>query len=155
MHSVYEPSSLSTAYSTIYTTGSPAQNWQSGPWRSPRDTSLPCSTLPCIRHPILHAPCAEMGWASRTGSSTWGTSLPCHVTHPQIPSSGECALAATPLSLLPTEVAIMTLQDHPELWALLSLLPSKQDMHTLACDLKSAWRSRSSGGSNWRYWASE
>lgn len=42
-------------------------------------------------------------------------------------------------SLLSPEVAMMTLQDHPELRALLSLLPSKQDMCTLASDFKSAW----------------
>lgn len=44
-----------------------------------------------------------------------------------------------PPPLLPLDVALVTLQRHPELQALLSLLPSKQDMQLLANDLKAAW----------------
>lgn len=39
-----------------------------------------------------------------------------------------------------TDVAFLTLQHQPELQALLSLLPSKQDMQTLANDLKTTYR---------------
>lgn len=42
--------------------------------------------------------------------------------------------------LLPPEVALWTLQGHPKLQALLSLLPSEHDMQTLTCKLKSTWR---------------
>lgn len=65
------------------------------------------------------------------------------MTRSHILTTGEHALAtntSTPLSLLPTDVAIMALLDHLKLRALFSLLPSKQDMQTLACDLKLAWR---------------
>lgn len=48
--------------------------------------------------------------------------------------------SVSPTGLLPPDKAIMALQSNPELHALLSLLPSEQDMFTLASDLKTALR---------------
>lgn len=45
-----------------------------------------------------------------------------------------------PPGMLPLDTALMTLQHHPGLQVLLSLLPSKQDMKELASKLNMAWR---------------
>lgn len=45
-----------------------------------------------------------------------------------------------PHDLTPSDVALLTLQCHPERQALLSLLLSKKDMHVLTNDLKVTWR---------------
>lgn len=60
--------------------------------------------------------------------------------HP-LPQTGPPARARHlgPVDLLPPEEAILTLQGHPELRALLSLLPSKQDMLSLTTELKTVW----------------
>lgn len=42
--------------------------------------------------------------------------------------------------VLPPDVALLTFPGLSQLQALLPLLPSKHDMHTLACDLKTAWQ---------------
>lgn len=86
---------------------------------------------------------AHQDWASSPGSATWGVSPPRTATISGTPPRVDNPSAADPSAsnhLLPPEVALLALQGHPELRALLSLLPSKHDMQTLACDLKSAWQ---------------
>lgn len=94
-------------------------------------------------HATQLSPCQVQDWTSSPCSVTWGPSLLHPTPHLQAPMGDDFALSAGPSSpfhLLPSEVAIMTLQGHPELRALLFLLKSKQDMLTLANDLKTAWR---------------
>lgn len=57
-----------------------------------------------------------------------------------LPSSSNSAPWANSSGLLPPAEALLKLQGHPELHALLSLLPSKQDMISLATELKTTWR---------------
>lgn len=47
---------------------------------------------------------------------------------------------AGPHTLLPPDVVLLTIEGYPELQAILTLLLSKQDMQTIANDLKMAWR---------------
>lgn len=87
------------------------------------------------------SPQQAQDWVSSPGSATWGTSSPSKVPSHQLSVGADhTPPASTSSSLLSPEVAMLTLQDHPELRALLSLLPSKQHMCTLASDFKSAWR---------------
>lgn len=89
-------------------------------------------------------PNRKQDWASSQGSATWDTSPSrCSHTCPQFSSDDRNTVHTGTLTthdLLPPDAALQTLQSHPELQALLSLLPSKQDMATLANDLKATWR---------------
>lgn len=78
-------------------------------------------------------------WASSPGSATWNGSPLRTASISEAPSEvvNPSAIDFSASShLLPPDVALLTLQGHPELQVLLSLLPSKHGMQTLACGLK-------------------
>lgn len=114
-------------------------NWaQEDPLGSASRYGFPCSAPGSQRSSPTY-----QDWDLSLGLATWGGSPLRLVTGPQAVLGTDFPTTVVPSTsspLLPPDVALLTLQDHPELLALLSLLPSKHDMHSVACDLKSVWR---------------
>lgn len=117
---------------------------KSGNWAPEGPYDIPSSQIASRQMPVSHTPPhLQLDWTSSPGSAIWRKSPPDSSQNLRTPPSADRTSTLhtpAPLNLLPPDVAIMTLKDHPELRALLSLLPSKQGMRTLASDLKSAWQ---------------
>lgn len=114
-------------------------NWAQ---EDPRETASHCSSPDSIMG-RQQSKSPNHNWDSDPGSASWGMSpSQCAARPPTALKPVASTPGALPAftHLPPPEVALLALKGHPELQALLSLLPSKQDMHTLASELKTAWR---------------
>lgn len=109
----------------------------------PRGCPSPRLTPPSFQQGREVSPAHASSWTSSPGASHWTLNPPHRPSQPEsVMESPELPVApvSSSASLIPPEEALLALQGHPELQALLSLLPSKQDMLTLATEMRASWQ---------------
>lgn len=111
----------------------------------PLDPQSPHPTSPSFQQgkELSPARIRTPSWTSSPGASSWIVNPSQRLPQPEVVTVLPVQ-PAVPMprsaSLIPPEEAHLVLQGHPELQALLSLLPSKQDMQILATELKASWQ---------------